>query len=280
MRTTALLILASLCFTSAVRAQSGQLGRYNLSDERPFSVRLSSSLGEASGMACTDDGRLLMHNDEEGMVYDVDMRTGKVRSSFGVGRVLLREDLEGIAVKGDSGYVVTSAGRLFGFPLGRPGERVAFSIHRTPLTAAHDVEGLEYDPVTDCLLLACKGDGGRGAQRGQRAVYAWSLKTRTLLDTPRFLVNETAVGRAARKGRFRPSGLARHPESGTFFLVSSDGFCVVELSAEGAMLGAAAFPRRVNPRAEGIAFAPDGSLLICNDGQGGPGSLTVYPRLP
>jgi hypothetical protein len=49
------------------------------------------------------DGRLLCHDDEEGIDYEIDYRTGNIRQRFYLGKFLVyRDDLEGIATKKDT----------------------------------------------------------------------------------------------------------------------------------------------------------------------------------
>jgi len=138
------------------------------------------------------------------------------------------------------------------------------------------VEGLEYDPTTNTPLLACKGNPEKN-HSGQKAVYSFSLATKRLEVTPRFLLPLRAVAKKSRKGQFNPSGIARHPKSGTFFIITADGESMVELSQDGAILGQAEISKKVNSQPEGLAFTPNLTLILCNDGQGGGGTLTFYP---
>ncbi len=255
--------------------ETSWLSRYDLKAKNPKQFKLPKKLGEISGLAITDDGKLLCHDDESAIVYQLDYVTGSITRQFAFGSGFLKGDFEGIAVKRDTIYVVNSSGTLFEFREAAEGGRTAFRQYKTSLSQKNDVEGLEYDPQTDCLLLACKGDAGKG-YGGYKAVYAFSLKTKELIVPPRFLISLDAVKKTS-KGSFNPSGIARHPVSGTFFVISADGESIIEIDSSGKLLGQEEIPKKVNSQPEGIAFAPDNSLLLCNDGQGGTGTLTVYP---
>jgi uncharacterized protein YjiK len=227
----------------------------------------------------SDDGRLFCHDDESGVVYQLDYSTGEIVKQFSLGSGFVREDFEDIAIKKDTMYLVASNGTLFEFREGNDKGRVDFRVYRTFLSRKNDVEGLEYDPDTDCLLLACKALAGKGLSK-YKAVYAFQLKTKKLLKEPRFLIPLENVNQESRKRGFNPSGIARHPRSGTYFIISADGESIIEINDKGKLLAQEAIPKKVNSQPEGITFAPDLSLILCNDGQGGTGTLTVYPLEP
>jgi uncharacterized protein YjiK len=257
---------------------------YDFSSKKIVQHKLPRELSEASGLAFTSDGRLLCHNDEQGAVYEVDYRTGQIRSRFYLGRFLIyRDDLEGIATKGDTIFMVNSSGTILRFLSGRDREKVPFQTFKTPLSARNDVEGLAYDPVTDCLLLACKDEAGTDYRNplpvNQKAVYAFSLKTYKLLPQPRFLIPVSKITATTREKEFNPSAIERHPMTGHFFVLAANGNAIVEMDANGNLLGASPLPKSANPQPEGLAIAPDGTIIICNEGAGKAkvGKLCVYP---
>lgn len=255
--------------TSVKTALSG----YDLSDKRPRQFVLPQKLSEASGLVMTDDGRLFCHDDERAVVYQIDYSNGTVVKQFSLGRFGVRGDFEDIAVAGKLFYLVESNGTIYEFPEGGNGQTVEFRMYKTQLTTKNDVEGLEYDPETHSLLLACKVFPGKGYERN-RAVYSFSLKTKQLSATPRFLIPLKEI----RSKEFKPSGIARHPKTGTFFVIAARGSTIIEISKEGKILNQQPINSKVNTHPEGIAFAPDLTLVLCNDGQGKRGTLTLYPR--
>jgi len=252
------------------------LSRYDLSDKSPTQFKLPKRLSEASGLSMSDDGRLFSHDDENGVVYQVDYTSGKIVKRFFLGTFTITGDFEGMATKGRMFYLVISNGDILEFREGKDEERVSYHVYKTLLTQANDVEGLEYDKSTDCLLLLCKGYPGKGLS-GYKGVYAFSLKTKALEQKPRLLISLKAVKKVAHKGEFNPSGVAIHPVSRTYFIISADGHSIVEMTTDGVILGQQEIPREVNSQPEGITFAPDNTMIICNDGQGKTGTLTLYP---
>lgn len=245
-------------------------------DVHPKQFRLPKQLSEASGLTMSEDGRMFCHDDELAIVYQLDYTTGKIVKQFSLGRISLRGDFEDIAMKGEMMYLVSSNGSIYEFKEGNNGAQVPYKTYKTLLTVQNDVEGLVYDRHTDCLLLACKGDPGKG-YADYKAVYAFSLKDKKLNKTPRLLIPMRTVGKNAHRGQFNPSGIALHPTSGTYFVISANGRSIVEMSSDGTVLDQQEILNRLNRQPEGIAFAPDLTMIICNDGQGGNGVLTLYP---
>src|SRR5437867_8988129 len=88
------------------------LSRYNLRDPHAKQFHLPKQLSEASGLTMSADGRLFSHNDELGIVYQIDYTTGKIVKQFSLGTITLRGDFEGIAMNGGMMYLVASNGNI------------------------------------------------------------------------------------------------------------------------------------------------------------------------
>jgi uncharacterized protein YjiK len=258
---------------------------YDLSDKKAEHLKFPKELTEASGLAFDSQGHLLGHNDEKGVIYEIDYRTGNILTHFSLGtRLVYRGDLEGIATKDDTIFMINSSGVILRFLPGKNGQKVAFQSFKTPLSVRNDVEGLAYDPATDCLLLACKGEASLSLLTplpAQKAVYAFSLKTYKLLAKPRFLLPVARITALTKEKEFSPSAIERHPRSGNFLVLAARGNAIVEIDANGNLLGISVLPKSVHPQPEGLAIAPDGTLVICNEGPSPnkPGRIVVYsPR--
>lgn len=249
---------------------------YDFSTKSPQILKLPKALREISGLTFTDDGRLLCHNDESGIVFEVDYQTGGIVKRFYLGRLLVRADFEGIAARKDTVFLVTSDGVIHRFREAQDEQHVEYQRHATALSIANDVEGLVYDPDTDSLLLACKASPGRGLGE-TKAVYAFSLKTRTLESKPRFLLPLQEILSQTGRKEFNPSAIERHPGTGHFFILASNGLAIIEIDRDGKLLAVSKLPKSVHDQPEGLAIAPDGTLIIANEGPKKFGTLVIYP---
>jgi len=257
---------------SAARPASA-LGHYNPDAKSPATARLPGELKEISGLAVSREGGIFCHDDERGVVYRIDPGKGRILGSFSVGERTFRKDFEGIAIADSLMYLVTSDGAIHEFREAVAGGRADVRVYPTGLGAGWDVEGLCYDPPTRALLLACK-ENPLGKEL--RHVYSFSLKTRRLDSIPRFVIDVERLRRDWKIDGFRPSAIERHPSTGTFFVLSSAGPAIVELSPSGTVVAAARLHGTVHPQPEGLTFGADLTMYISNEGKG-HGVVVRYP---
>lgn len=252
-----------------------EIERYDVAAKGPKSVKLRGKLTEISGLALTKDDKLFAHNDERGIVFEIDRSSGKTIKAFELGDKSVKEDFEGIAIVGERFFLVTSAGDLYEFREGADKEHVNFEVHKTFLSSKYDVEGLCYDPATNALLLACKGYPGKNLDN-YKAVYSYSLDSMQLQKQARFLLPAKRLRRNTKEKEFSPSGIEFNPTSGTFFVIASQGNTIVEIDVEGNILGQSLLNQREHRQPEGITFASDGTLIMANEGDGKHARLVVY----
>ncbi len=270
----------------------------NLNDSYDFSgktskvFKLSKKLQEISGLAMSTDGRLFAHDDESARISQIDYATGKIVKSFFVGEKTLKKDFEGLAIAQHVFYLVSSDGVLYEFKEGNEGDHVTFKKHTTKLASKNDVEGLCFDPSNNTLLLACKGDPGKG-YGGFKTVYSFSLADKKLSKKPIIKLNINDINNMLEKNfsqkladffqvsdkGFAPSGIEIHPGNGTFFVLSAKGRLLVEVSQKGDFLGLALLNKKNHPQPEGITFTPEYDLIIADEGGDGKAILSLYPLL-
>jgi uncharacterized protein YjiK len=271
-----LVIPLSLSWTQPAGSQVPQLHRYQLDNTAPLSARLPRDLREVSGLTADSRGNIFCHNDEQGIVYQIDPVLGTVARKFSVGSRLLRRDYEGIAVAESLMFLVTSNGTIFEFSSAPSGGRAEARTYTTGLSAGWNIEGLCYDPSRQSLLLACKDHPSKDRHR---CVYSFSLRSHRLDPTPRFVLDLRRIEKEWGIGQFHPSSIERHPVSGTFFVLSSSEPAILELSAAGEILAAAALPRSAHRQPEGLTFGADLTLFISNEGKD-HGIVARYPYRP
>jgi uncharacterized protein YjiK len=231
-------------------------------------------LDEISGLAMTADGRLFGHNDERGTVHEIDRATGVVGKRFSVGDPPLDGDFEGLAIVGERFFLITSAALLHEFR--EVGDRET-SPHRVTdlgLGSTCEVEGLDYDPSADALVVACKV---ASPDRGFIVVH------RVPLDPARPRLAPIEIARAQLPAfdlptDFQPSSVVVSP-AGTLILVSAAPEALIEADSMGNVIAGIDLPGRRHPQPEGLAFGPDATLYVSDEQNGASARLTAYARL-
>ena len=236
-------------------------------------IELPKELQEISGIALSDENHLLAHNDEEGIVYKINILSGEVVSELALGKKEIEKDFEGIAVVNDSAYLVTSSGTLFKFSLFDGKAEIEYEKISTPLSSRNNIEGLCYDENTNSLLLACKDDPGNDYKK-QKAVYEFSLTNMEFSHIPRLLISLKKLKKNFNIDNFSPSGIDINPVNGNIFLISANPEAIIELDSTGKILCAKEFNKKKHKQPEGIAFLLDGELIIADEASGKQAKLT------
>jgi uncharacterized protein YjiK len=288
-------LLVLLLGALAVRAQDAPATAHRAPyafDQPDRIIWLPSALHEISGVAVLREGLLGAVQDEAGDLFLLDAETGEVvaRRNFGP-----PGDYEDLALVGERIFVLRSDGTLFEISDWQADSLTA-RIHATRLTERHNTEGLAYDPRGRRLLIACKDYPGEGLRRA-RAIYAWDLEGQQRSGPPVYVIegqafNEAApdhpINRTLRKllapvadlSGLRPSALAVHPVTDELYVLSSERKALVILHRSGSLLGVWELPRTLYPAPEGLAFLPNGDLLISNEGDLGAPTLLRYRYRP
>lgn len=240
--------------------------------------KLPHKLREISGLA-EYQGRLFTHDDQLGIVYEVDLQSGELVKAFALGDPTTEDDFEGIAVADDTFYLVNSDGRIYQFGEGSNGERVPFQSFDTGLGAECEVEGLDYTAASNQLLLACK-QARNAALRRYVSIYAFSLQSKQLDPHPLLRVPVDTIPVDGSDRRFNPSGLVVMPPDGNLLLVAARQHALLELDSKGRVVRRMRLPRQRHRQAEGIELMPDGRLVIADEGGNQRARLTLYESLP
>lgn len=262
----------------AVRPRKISLESYDLEVETATHWKLPGRLKEISGLAMTLDNRLLAHNDEKGVIHEIDYKNGIILKAFQLTDMKnpVNGDFEGIATVSDQIYLVTSSGRIYEGSRGTDGESVLYNIYTTGVGRDYEIEGLAYDASQRALLLMCKE--ARSAElKEQLVIYHWSIDEKQLMENAHIVIPVIEFTRHIGGKEFQPSGIERHAASGNYFVVASRQKAIVEITPDGQVVAAKQFPAQWHRQTEGITFAADGALIIADEGAGGKAGLTVYP---
>jgi uncharacterized protein YjiK len=262
----------------AVLQRKISLESYELTEETATHWKLPEHLEEISGLAMTRDNRLLAHNDERGVIFEIDYQNGSIAKAFQLTDMKnpVASDFEGIATIDDQIYLVTSSGRLYECRQGTPGESVLFNVYTTGVGRDCEIEGLAYDESKRALLLMCK-DARSEDLEGQLAIYHWSIDEKQLSVDAHTVIPVIEFSQHIKGKKFQPSGIERHPMSGNYFIVAARQGAIAEITPEGKVVAVREFPAQWHRQVEGIAFAADGTLIVSDEGAGRKARLTLYP---
>jgi len=264
--------------------QTSALSWYDVENENAAGITLSDELEQISGLCFTADNRLFCDGDDSSGVFQIDPDNGKIIKVFYVGEGKkkrsdrIKSSFEDLAIVGDRFFILQSHGSIFECSEGADGQYVDYKVYKTKLNKDNNIEGLCFDPATNALLLACKDYPGDGYDK-RKTIYSFSLATMTLDDTPRFAIRSNRVKRNTIDGEFRPSGIARHNFTGTFFVIASHGHTIIEIGADGEILNQKDLPEELHRQPEGIAFDSENTLFISDEGRGEHPRLTAYKML-
>lgn len=279
LRTAGAVVLAGTVLAGAPAATI--VGLERLLDADATRVELPRALTEVSGLTLDGAGGLWAHADERAELFRVDPRNGEVTARRALGPRTVAGDFEGLAWDGALFHLVTSSGTLVSFPPGESETVTTWSARETDAARWCEVEGVEFDPRRETLVLACKVVFDR-ALRGHVVLLEVDLPARSTAPAgsplpvhPVVRVDAERLRAAGLPRALHPSGIAYDAGRDLWLLVAARQARALEVSRDGEVLGG--FRLRRHPQVEGIALARDGATLyLADEGGNGRGRLTVY----
>jgi hypothetical protein len=235
---------------------------------------LPHALQEISGLALTNDGRLLVHDDELGQVWEVDYRRGVLVKRFTIGSGVVKGDFEGITIANDTVFLLASNGKLYRFPEGGNGAHVDYTVEDTGLKAECEFEGIAFDPAINALLLACKHVHDK-ALHDNLVIFRWSLtRDGSAHLAPLIVPLATIIGTNGWTG-LHPSDITIDPLTGNYVLVASAEKALIAITPAGAVVLARPLSA-LHHQPEGVAIAKDGILIVSDEAGARPALITLY----
>lgn len=250
------------------------LDSYAINQDSLHQWLLPEYLQEISGLVTVADDRLLTHDDEIGVIYEIDPLAGGIVKAFTLGEEGVLDDFEGIAAADGFLYLVTSTGTLYRFREGVDGESVYFDLFPTPLEQICEVEGLTFDPAQRRLLLACKEmlDEHRFEQV---SVYGWSIDDETFSGLI-FEIPEEELRQEIDNEHFNPSGMVYRSQTGTLFVIAAKQRLILELTMNGELIAIMHLAKKKHHQVEGITFLSNGLLVLADEGEKHRARLSLY----
>jgi uncharacterized protein YjiK len=230
---------------------------------------MPTALKEISGIAYLDKERFACVQDEQGVIYIYNRNTNAVEKEIpfaGAG------DFEDIAVVEQTAWVVRADGTLFEVdmtsskPAGKP--------YSTPLTVAHNIEGLAYDKAHNRLLVAIKDEEPNGAD--YKGIYSFDLATKKLATEPVHRIDTKHEVFASEKGKktkaIKPAAIGIHPATGDLYITDGPKARLLIMDRSGQVKDLLKLGKDFE-QPEGLSFSPEGELFISNEGNKQPGNI-------
>lgn len=252
-------------------------------------IKLPSKLKEISGIAFLSKNKIVCVQDEKGTVFIYDIRKDKLKESIDFGG---NKDYEAVANANETIYVLRSNGDIYEIDSLESNGVEAITYH-TFLSKVNNCEGMCYDTNHNRLLIACKGRPEKGsAKKYEKAVYAFDLITKKMIETPVLVFDPETIIEASKKSDqnssiretkgeslFDPSEIAIEPSTGNYFILSSVGKRLAVFSATGQLICASNLDPEIYKQPEGLAFSSAGDLVISDEGKNGKANLVVIRRV-
>lgn len=239
---------------------------YNLSSPDRI-IKLPLALKEISGITFTDSKTLACVQDENGLIFLVDIEKGEMKSYFSFSS---NGDYEGIAYTGTNIYVLKSNGNIYQVSFSGSSGKTS-KILKADIDEA-DFEGLCFDKKNNRLLAVPKNNPLEDSEgKSRHPAYSLDLKTEAVILAPVLYFDRKAIKEFAKRGDiddadFKPSAIGIHPLTGELFVLSSDSRMLFIFSPGGTIRHIEKLDRDIFYMPEGLAFLPGGDMFVSNEG--------------
>jgi uncharacterized protein YjiK len=246
---------------------------YNLRHAKHF--QLGKELVEISGIVYSEeDTSLLAISDNKEKIYQIDLKTKKLKNF--TDKFAGVYDYEDIVKVKDSAYVLISDGTIIAVPKNAK-DSTATVRYEFWSQAKDDFETLYHDPTVNALIMICKTcEHEKGEEI--RTAYKFDLATRSFDSSEYYTISIDSVKAKVMNddANFKPSAAAIHPIDKNLYILASAGQLLVITDLKGTVLQVFRLHPDRHPQAEGIAFAPDGTMFISNEGKYGKATLQIF----
>lgn len=271
LQAASLLSVPVLCLSISCAESQAHAGPAEYDLTSPIVHKMDSRLAEISGITFKpgDDNALFAIEDEHANFYRLSS-DGKIEGKIDFGK---KGDYEDVAITDSAAYVLRSDGTILQSDIrGNPEETVS--------TSAQDIlPPGEYEGMTvgenNSLVALCKDCKVKGS-KGKLIVYKISIEPSGQLKSADPIM--VAVGEEEKKVKLAPSGLARNPVNGNWYIISSVNKMLIILNPDFSSPVSYNLDARMFPQPEGICFDSKGTLFISNEGAGGTASILEFKR--
>jgi hypothetical protein len=271
-----LLVCTATLYAGCAGDKNGSPHGYNF--KRGQKRELGKVLNEISGLAYNrDSSTLLAISDSKNKIFSIDLKKGKL-SDYAEKFYAANEqpDYEDLVKLGDTVYVLVSNGTIVAVPKGAR-DTTGTRVYPFPSDKKNDFESLYFDSTVNSLILLCKNCVHEKGENFKTA-FRFDLKTYSFDSTAFYTIDEKELKALVKNddAKFRPSAAAIHPYNKRLYILASAGNLMVVTDTRGKVIEAYQLNPDYHPQAEGIAFAPDGTMYISNEGKYGVATLQIF----
>lgn len=241
---------------------------------KPVVVKLPTELDEISGLAYyPKDTCIFAIVDEAGLLYKIFLNRPKHIQKWEFAGTA---DYEDIVLLDSTFYVLSSEGRVVVFRF-LTKDTMAFEEFRLPgIRKGDEFEIIYYDSVRGKIKMVCKDC--ETDNKASLSVYTFDPQL-LRYDSGKSIYNIQRIANLAgkQKIKFKPSAAAIHPLTGEIFIISSINLLLVVADRSGVVKQIYRLDRGTFKQPEGMAFTPQGDLIISNEAAGeGVANLLIF----
>ena len=230
---------------------------------------LPEFLNEASGIAVMADQSILLHDDEVAVIYRVSLVDHSIEVFGWLGSPEFEQDFEGIALNGETIYLVTSDGLIYQAPvdLKARSQTLDFTVYDTGLESICELEGLHF--LSGKLLLPCKVPIEK-VYKNKLVVFEFDVETHEISE--HFSIPSEHFGNLE-----GPYPTSIEVFNNDYYIVSTN--YLLQLGRDLSSIKVFALPKLRHFQPEGIGLLQDGSIVLVEDFRKGAARLTHYPGI-
>lgn len=235
--------------------------------EKPVKYNMPHNLFEISGIVFHngDPKEVFAIQDEDGDLFHLGLSDKESKfSKFGG-----KGDYEDLTILKNYVIVLKSNGELHTFPISEINKpEVANVVKTKDLVPKAEYEGLAADEKAGLIYILTK-DSKPDSKAKKSSIYAFSLANDgSLKPSGEFSVShkDIAAFSGSDKTRFRPSALAKNPQTNEWYILSSVNKLLVVTDENFKIKAVYPLNGSLFNQPEGIAFDKDNNLYISNEG--------------
>lgn len=236
---------------------------------------MPSELEEISGIAYLSKNKMACVQDEDGIIFIYNLSTELVEKKINFSKA---GDYEALAIVDSTAYVMDSKGVLHEVQ-NFLGPSFSTEQIQTPFSGKNNMESLTADTLNNRLLMAVKDKDPNS--KNYKGIYAFDLDSKEISTRPILTIQSSdpifkqrnSDDDGGSNDTFYPSDIAINPLDGNIYVLEGKNPRLLIMDANGKVLRLHILHRESFPQPEGIAFAPDGTLYIANEGKNGKANI-------